>query len=121
MRGLRRRRATSVEESAHEGTTLLREDAGIDYGVMVEAGLAKEVDDAATGAGLGVGCAEYHARHSGMHQRAGAHGTRLERDVEDGARQAIIADALRSCAQRLDLCVSSRIAERDGQVVAFAH
>ena len=54
--------------------------------------IAQQVEHAAAGAGLGIGRREHHAMHPRMHQGHGAHRAGLERDVERGAQQAVVAD-----------------------------
>jgi hypothetical protein len=48
---------------------------------MVQAGLAEHVEDAAAGAGLGIGGAEDDAGDAREDERASAHGTGLEGDI----------------------------------------
>ena len=77
---------------------------------MVEGGLAEDVEDAAGGAGLGVGGAEDDGGDAGEDDRAGAHRAGLERDVERRRRQPPAAERLGGGADREDLGVGGRVA-----------
>src|SRR5215831_13267602 len=89
--------------------------------MVVKARLSKQVHHAAACARLGVGGAEHHACYAGVHERPHAHDTRLQSDVERGPWQAIVAEALRCLAQRLNLCVRRWVMCRDRAIVALPH
>src|ERR1700687_5890398 len=56
-----------------------------------------------------------------MHDGSGAHCAWLERDVECAATEAIVAQFSRGVAQRLDLRMGARVADRDYLVPAAPH
>src|SRR5439155_14381492 len=73
------------EELREQLSRFVRENPAGHGGVMVELLLGKEIDDAAAGAGLGVGGAVDEPRDARVHGRPGAHGAGLERAVARAA------------------------------------
>lgn len=61
-------------------------------------------------AGLRVHGAKDKARHPGLHERTGAHGTRFQRHVQSDARQSPDTQMLSRCIQREDFGMGEGIA-----------
>ena len=86
----------------------------------VELGLARQVDDAAAGAGLLIPGAEHHSRDPRVEHRTDAHRARLQGHVQRGPSEPIIALPLRRGAQCDDLRMSRRIVADDRPVPPLA-
>ncbi len=85
---------------------------------MVELRHFEHVEDAAGGAGFGVGGPEHHAWNAGKDDRSRAHRTRLECDVHDRVEHSPAPDSLRCVAQRDHLGVGCGVTAELALVVA---
>ena len=80
-----------------------------------------------TRAGARLGRAIDEALDAGVHERTGAHRTRLDRDVESGIGETVVGRGLRRRAQRDDLgmrggiAAADRLVEAGGDQLAIAH
>jgi serine protease len=102
--------STAGEEVTQEGGGLGGADAGDHRRAVVEGRLGEDVEDAAGGAGLGVGGAEDDGRDAGEDDRPGAHRAGLEGDVEGRVREAPAAELGGGGADRQELGVGGRVA-----------
>jgi len=101
--------AGGAEELAEDGAAGLGEHAGADRHAVVEAGVVAQREQAAGGAGLGVGGAVDEAGDAGVDEGSGAHRAGLEGDVEGGAVDPPAAGAATGLAQGDDLGVAGRV------------
>ncbi len=117
------------EERAEQLPALLREQTAGDGGAVVQPRLAEHVQDAPACSGLRIARSVDHARHPREHDRAGAHGARLERHVEDRVEHPPTAGGEGGLAQGDDLGVGGGIlaqlalvvGRRDDLAVAHEH
>ena len=72
---------------------------------MIERSSVEQVEHRPGGAGERIGCTEDHARHARLHHRPGAHRTGLERDVQGGTGQTVVAEFRGRATQGDDLGV----------------
>src|SRR5579875_2373150 len=84
------RLAPCAEEGAHERTRALRLDAAGDRDAMVQARVGVERVQRLDRAALGIGAAVDEPTDPRLDGRADAHRTRLDRDVENRARQPVV-------------------------------
>src|SRR5476649_80927 len=70
------------EKIAQQRGAFFSPDPGGDTGMVIEPGLGEQVDHAAAGAGLGVGCAVDQARDTRMQHGAYAHHAGFQGDVK---------------------------------------
>jgi hypothetical protein len=77
-----------LEEVGEEGAAFGLEDAADDFDAMVQEGVPGEVQEGAAGAGLGVVGAEDESGDPSQDEGTGAHGARLEGDIEGAVVQA---------------------------------
>ena len=119
--------AARGEEGLQERGRLAGQQAAVDLGAVVEAGLAEDVEHAARGARLRIGRPVDDARHASEHDRARAHRARLQGHVEDRVGDAPAAEPLRGLAHRQHLGMGGGIGAqlalvaRRGEHLALAH
>ncbi len=78
----------------------------------------EQVEEAAGGSSFGVGCAKDEAGDAGVDQRSGAHYAGFEGDVEGGAGEAVVAEALPGITQGEDFGVGAGVVATNRAVVA---
>ena len=106
------------EERAQHLAGGLGEDAALDDRVVVQRGVAEDVDHRAGRARLRVARAVDDALDARVQQRHRAHRARLERHVHLALGQAVVAEQLGGVAQGDDLGVRGRVVVGDRPVVA---
>ena len=87
--------SATLEKRLQNFPALIRQHTTVDFEAMIERGAVRKVDGAPRSPGFRVIGAEYQAFDSRLHQRAQAHWTGFERDVDGGARQARISSLCR--------------------------
>jgi hypothetical protein len=85
---------------------------------MVQARLARHVDDAAERSGLGIRATEHDPAQACLNDRPDAHHARLDGDEQLGVDQPVVALRATRCAQGDDLGVRARIVRADRRVAA---
>ena len=101
--------AAVAEERPEELAALLFEQAARQRHAMVQALVLQQVAERTREPRLGVARAEHHAVEPGEHDRAGAHRTRLQRDVHGASVQPPRIGDVARLAQRQHLGVRGRI------------
>ena len=84
--------AAAFEELAQQFDALDREHALDDFDAVIEHVRIGDLEFAAHAAEAQVARAEDHARDARRHQRSGAHHARLQRAIQRGAGQAVVAE-----------------------------
>jgi hypothetical protein len=101
--------AGGAEEVAEHGAALVGEHAVLYLHAVVEARVVAQREQAAGGAGLGVGGAVDEAGDAGVDEGPGAHRARLEGDVEGGAVDSPAALVATGLAEGDDLGVAAGV------------
>ena len=104
------------EEGLEEGGAVWGEDAGGDFGLMVEAGVREDLEAGAHGATFGIVAAVHESGDASLNDGTGAHAAGLDGDVEGGVRKAVIAEDAGGLTQDDDLGVGGRVAVANGAV-----
>ena len=107
------------EEVLEELGAFGAEDAFGDFDAVVEEVGVGELELAADAAEAEVAGAEDDAGDAGVDESAGAHDAGFESAVENGAFQAVVAEAGGGGAEGLDFGVGGGVVCGDGAVVAF--
>jgi len=101
------------EEGLKDGGALLDEDAGRDLHLVIEEGIAEDLEAGADCTALGVVRAVNQSRNAGLYDGSGAHAAGLNGDVKSCAGHAIVAEKVRRFTDYQDFGVSSGIAVAD--------
>src|SRR5260370_39118163 len=87
------------EERLEDGGAVGGEDAGRDFYLMVEARVGEDFEAGVDGTALGVVGTVDETRNAGLDDRASAHATGLDGDVERGISEAVVAETAGGFAQ----------------------
>jgi len=95
---------------------LLGKNPGNDLHAMIERGCIEDLHTRANSSSFGFVGAVNQPGDARLHERAGAHGARLDRHIDCGSEEAMVAGLPRGLAQGQDFCVRGRIAICDGPI-----
>ena len=101
--------AQPPEEGLEETLTFVLKESLHDLNLVVQPLVLEEVQYGAGPTRFGVGTPVHDTGDPRQHQRAGAHDTRLNRDVERGIRQPPSAQARPGLAKHQDLGMGRRV------------
>jgi hypothetical protein len=104
------------EEGLDYGGAVGGQNARSDFHLMVEARVREDFETGADGAAFGVVRSVDEARDAGLDDGAGAHGARLNGDVQRGVGEAIVAEEAGSFAKNDDFGVCRGVAIADSAV-----
>ena len=108
--------AASGEEFLQESRCVICQHAGCDIDTMVDARMVEDGEAGTRRTAFGVIGAINEALDASLQYRAGAHRARLDRDINRGANEAIIASGFCRGAEREHFRVRRGIAIGDGAV-----
>ena len=86
--------------------------------MMIELGMIQDLQHGMDGTSLGICSSVNQTANSRVRDGAGAHGARLDRDVEIAIEESIVADGLSGFAQREDFGMSGGIVRTEGTIAA---
>ncbi|MCY1170211.1 hypothetical protein D9M73_102740 [compost metagenome] len=101
--------AALAEKFLQQRGAFLSHDPALQFGLVVELGLGKQVDHRACSARFGVQRAKHHTLEPGMQHGAAAHGAGLQRDIQLAIIEPVIAQRTGGGAQRHDLGMCRRV------------
>ncbi len=107
-----------LEKIGQQLAALRLQHAGNDLGFVIETRFPQQVHQRPGASGFRVGGAVDHQRNAGLHDGAGAHRARLERDVQGAVEQPPCPQLLARLANSDDLRVGGWIDQRFAQVMA---
>ena len=107
--------ARGEEGLDHRGAVVTK-DAWGDVNFVIEASVGEQLKARAESAAFQVVAAVNHAGQTRLNDRAGAHATRLDGDVERGANKTIVADGARRFAEHNDFGMRGGIGVANGPV-----
>ncbi|MNV23761.1 hypothetical protein D3C71_1147950 [compost metagenome] len=110
--------AALAEKAAEQTTTFFGQHPALHLGLVVDLGMAEQVEHRACRARLGICRTVHHPRQPRMQHGAAAHGTRLQRDVEAAAVEPVVGEPLRRRAQGHDLGVGRGVVALHGGIAA---
>jgi hypothetical protein len=102
--------AAGREEIFQQKGRLVCENSGCHLGAMIELRVIEHRETRADRAAFGIVRSVNHPRNPGLYDRAGAHRTRLDRNVEGGPRKTMISDDGCSSAKGDDFGVRGWVA-----------
>ena len=105
-----------AEEGLQEGSGFFGEKAARNFHLMIQFRAGKQLEAGTESAALGVVGGIDKARNARLDERTGAHGARLECDVQNGAGKAVVAKEARGFAKNDDFGVCGRVIIANGAI-----
>ncbi len=99
-----------------EGSGVFGEEAAGDFHLVIQLGACEQLEAGAESAALGVVSSIDEARYTRLDNRTSAHGAGLERDVQNGSGEAVVAQKPRGFTKHDDFSVSRGVIIANGAI-----